>query len=55
MTISFWASVTFPVYKVLYSAVSIFGAVRCVLFYIGGHQKPKTVRQMLDEGDEAAF
>jgi cellulose synthase/poly-beta-1,6-N-acetylglucosamine synthase-like glycosyltransferase len=32
-----WAAITYPIYKQLYAFVSIFGAMRAVLFYTGGH------------------
>lgn len=51
----FWASVTYPVYKQMYATVSVIGAIRSVTWYIGGHKKPKTVKQMLKENDERAF
>lgn len=51
----FWACVTYPVYKQMYATVSVIGAVRSVTWYIGGHKKPKTVKQMLKEKDERAF
>lgn len=51
----FWASVTYPFYKQLYALVSIMGAVRSVTWYIGGHKKPKTIKQMLEDGDERLF
>ena len=51
----FWASVTYPVYKQMYATVSIIGAIRSVTWYIGGHKKPKTVKQMVKEKDERAF
>lgn len=34
----FWAAVTYPIYVQLYAFVSVFGAIRSVLFYIGGHK-----------------
>ncbi|KAF5640473.1 hypothetical protein F52700_3624 [Fusarium sp. NRRL 52700] len=46
---------TYPVYKQLYSFVSVFGAVRWALFYIGGHVRAKPIRKMLKDGDEACF
>lgn len=46
---------TFPVYKQLYSLVSIIGAIRAVVFYIGGHKKPKTVKEMVRDRDPQAF
>ena len=51
----FWASVTYPVYKQMYATVSIIGAIRSVTWYIGGHKKPKTVKQMMKEKDERVF
>jgi hypothetical protein len=50
-----WGSLTYPVYKQLYSLVSIIGAIRSVVFYIGGHNMPKTIRQMVKEQDPQAF
>jgi hypothetical protein len=52
---TFWGALTIPVYKQIYALVSLVGAVRSVVFYIGGHRKPKTVRQMARDGDERAF
>lgn len=52
MRCRFWGSLTFPIYKQLYSLVSIFGAVRCVLYYIGGHRLPKTIQQMVKDNDD---
>ncbi|EXL60931.1 hypothetical protein FOCG_00201 [Fusarium oxysporum f. sp. radicis-lycopersici 26381] len=46
---------TYPIYKQLYSFVSVFGAVRWALFYIGGHVRAKPIRNMLKDGDEACF
>ncbi|KAH7267746.1 uncharacterized protein BKA55DRAFT_590077 [Fusarium redolens] len=46
---------TYPIYKQLYSFVSVFGAVRWALFYIGGHVRAKPIRKMLKDGDEACF
>lgn len=51
----FWACVTYPFYKQLYAFVSIFGAIRSVTWYIGGHQKAKSVRTMMKENDERIF
>lgn len=50
-----WGCLTYPLYKQLYSLISIFGAIRCVMFYIGGHKRPKSIRQMIKEGDESVF
>ncbi|PKS05440.1 hypothetical protein jhhlp_008816 [Lomentospora prolificans] len=52
MRCRFWGAITFPIYKQLYSLVSIFGAVRCVLFYIGGHKMPPTVQEMIKNNDD---
>ncbi|RGP61284.1 hypothetical protein FLONG3_10593 [Fusarium longipes] len=46
---------TYPFYKQLYSFVSVFGAVRWALFYIGGHVRAKPISQMLEDGDDACF
>jgi hypothetical protein len=51
----FWGSITYPIYKQLYSLVSIIGAIRSVVFYIGGHTMPKTIRQMVKDQDPQAF
>jgi hypothetical protein len=50
----FWAAVTYPLYKQLYALVSIFGAIRAVIFYAGGHKKPKTIRKMISDNDPNA-
>ncbi|KAF2633588.1 glycosyltransferase family 2 protein [Macroventuria anomochaeta] len=55
MRTPFWGAMTIPIYKQIYALVSLIGAVRSVLYYIGGHNKPKTVKQMIKEGDERAF
>jgi hypothetical protein len=55
MRTPFWGAMTIPIYKQIYALVSLIGAVRSVLFYIGGHNKPKTVKQMVEDGDERAF
>lgn len=51
----FWGSLTYPVYKQLYSLVSIIGAVRSVVFYIGGHKMPMTIKEMVEKKDPQAF
>lgn len=51
----FWAALTYPFYKQLYSLVSIFGAIRCVGYYFGGHVRPLNIRQMLKAKDEKCF
>ncbi|KAG9185960.1 hypothetical protein G6011_02516 [Alternaria panax] len=50
----FWAAMTYPLYKQLYSLVSIFGAIRAVIFYAGGHKKPKTIKNMIKDNDPNA-
>jgi len=55
MRTPFWGAMTIPIYKQVYALVSLIGAVRSVLYYIGGHNKPKTVKRMVKEGDERAF
>jgi hypothetical protein len=47
----FWACLTYPFYKQIYVIVSIFGAIRCVGYYFGGHKRPLTVQQMLKKKD----
>jgi hypothetical protein len=49
---SFWGAVTIPLYKQLYYFVSVIGAIRALVFYIGGHKRPLTVKQMIEVGDE---
>lgn len=49
---TFWGAITIPVYKQLYYLVSIVGAVRALVFYIGGHKLPLTAKQMIEAGDE---
>lgn len=51
----FWAAITYPLYKQLYSLVSVFGAIRAVIFYAGGHKKPKTIRKMIKDQDPNAL
>jgi hypothetical protein len=51
----FWACLTYPWYKLIYVIVAIFGAIRCVGFYFGGHQRPLTIQQMLKRKDERCF
>ena len=48
----FWACLTYPFYKQLYAAVSIMGAIRSITWYIGGHKKALSVRQMMKTNDE---
>ncbi|KAJ4310500.1 hypothetical protein N0V94_008417 [Neodidymelliopsis sp. IMI 364377] len=55
MRTSFWGTITCPIYKQIYGLVSLIGAIRSILYYIGGHNKPKTVKQMVKDGDERAF
>jgi cellulose synthase/poly-beta-1,6-N-acetylglucosamine synthase-like glycosyltransferase len=51
----FWAAITYPLYKQLYALVSIFGAIRAVIFYAGGHKKPKTIKNMIKDNDPNAL
>jgi hypothetical protein len=51
----FWASVTYPFYKQIYAIVSILGGIRSLLFFIGGHTKQRTIRQLIKDNDEQAF
>ncbi|CAG7561998.1 unnamed protein product [Fusarium equiseti] len=55
MRIDLWTIATYPFYKQLYSFISVFGAVRWALFYIGGHVRAKPIKQMLKDGDDACF
>lgn len=54
MRTPFWGAVTIPIYKQIYAIVSLIGAIRSIVYYIGGHNRPKTVRQMVKDGDERA-
>jgi cellulose synthase/poly-beta-1,6-N-acetylglucosamine synthase-like glycosyltransferase len=49
---TFWGAITIPVYKQLYYFVSVIGAIRALVFYIGGHKLPLTAKQMIEAGDE---
>ncbi|KAF2455701.1 hypothetical protein BDY21DRAFT_307189 [Lineolata rhizophorae] len=49
------AVLTIWVYKQLYALVSIFGMIRCVCFYVGGHRRPESVREMMDKSDDRIF
>ena len=51
----FWACLTYPWYKQIYVIVSILGAIRCVGYYFGGHQRPLTIQQMLKKKDSRCF
>jgi hypothetical protein len=51
----FWGCVTYPAYKWLYAAVSVVGAIRSIIWYIGGHNKAQNVRTMIKNGDERVF
>jgi hypothetical protein len=52
MKTRFWACFTYPWYKQVYVAVAICGAIRWVGYFLGGHQVPLTIQQMLDRNDE---
>ena len=45
---------TYPLYKQLYSLVSIFGAIRGLIFYAGGHAFPTTIKNMIKDNDPNA-
>jgi hypothetical protein len=49
---TFWGAITIPLYKQLYYLVSVIGGIRALVFYIGGHKRPLTVKQMIGVGDE---
>ncbi|KAM0711773.1 hypothetical protein Q7P35_001142 [Cladosporium inversicolor] len=49
---TFWGAITIPLYKQLYYFVSVIGAIRALVFYIGGHKLPLTAKQMIEAGDE---
>ncbi|KAL6404378.1 hypothetical protein AUP68_13770 [Ilyonectria robusta] len=55
LRVRFLAGLTYPVYKQLYAFVSVIGAIRCVLFYAGGHVKAKPIYQMVKEDNKACF
>lgn len=55
MRAPFWASLTFPLYKQIYTVVSILGAIRWAGYYLGGHVRSKPIQQMLKEGDWRCF
>ena len=55
MRVRFVAALTYPIYKQLYALVSVLGAVRCVLFYVGGYVKAKPIYKMIEDGDEECF
>jgi hypothetical protein len=55
MQIRFWAGFTYPWYKQLYLVVAIGGAIRWAGFFLGGHQAPPTIQQMLKKNDERCF
>lgn len=45
-------ALTIPLYKQMYYLVSVVGGIRALLYYIGAHKKPLTVKQMIAAGDE---
>lgn len=55
MRAPFWAGFTYPLYKQLYTIVSIMGAIRWAGYYLGGHQRSKPIKQMLKEEDWRCF
>jgi hypothetical protein len=54
MRVPLWGAMTIPVYKQIYSLVSLIGGTQCAVLY-RGHTKPKTVKQMVEDGDQRAF
>ena len=52
---SFWACISYPFYKQVYATASIAGAIRCVIFYAGGHARVRTVKEMVKDKDERLF
>jgi hypothetical protein len=55
MKTRFWACFTYPWYKQIYVAVAICGAIRWVGYFLGGHQSPPTIQQMLKNKDDRCF
>jgi hypothetical protein len=55
MKTRFWACFTYPWYKQIYVAVAICGAIRWVGYFLGGHQAPPTIQQMLKNKDDRCF
>ncbi|KAF3034605.1 hypothetical protein E8E12_004813 [Didymella heteroderae] len=55
MKVRFWACFTYPWYKQIYVVVAICGAIRWAGFFLGGHQVPPTIQQMLRRKDERCF
>jgi hypothetical protein len=55
MKVRFWACFTYPWYKQMYVLVAICGAIRWAGFFLGGHQVPPTIQQMLKSKDERCF
>lgn len=55
MRVRFVAALTYPIYKQLYAFVSVLGAIRCVMFYLGGYVKAKPIYKMIKDGDEECF
>lgn len=49
------AALTYPIYKQLYAFVSVLGAIRAVLFYMGGYVRAKPVYKMIADGDDECF
>jgi hypothetical protein len=55
MKVRFWACFTYPWYKQVYVAVALCGAIRWAGFFLGGHQVPPTIQEMLKANDERCF
>jgi len=45
-------ALTIPIYKQMYYLVSVVGGIRALLYFIGAHKRPLTVKQMIAAGDE---
>lgn len=45
-------ALTIPLYKQMYYLVSVVGGIRALVYYIGAHKRPLTVKQMIAAGDE---
>lgn len=49
------AALTYPIYKQLYTLVSVLGFIRAILFYMGGYVRSKPVYKMIKDGDKECF
>lgn len=55
MRVNTWAAITYPWYKQLYNLVCLCGAIRCAMYYFGGHQKAPRIQKMLADEDWRCF